>query len=484
LIIVEADLYNVSSVAAINYALSIDATVKVVKPIGRDEEREVLSYIEKWQDGENAALEAVIDKIRSRIGGVDLSYFEYVTFFTGGLPYSLLTDNAVPCSYVHLLNRTEQFLINNILFERLNSFYSAIVFSLDNEFHINGEGKWAVDLLRTHNYLVRELVGRSATVRNFDYNSQHFPYGILHIASHGGEIDGYAVTQEFTDRDGIIHVVEYDEVVSLAPEPSSDLIAVFRKTIFRTFDGFRWRSPELINQALPNHVFEDMNNALSSMKNWDKHSKRVAKDKISAACAIECSDSFHQGMFRVLASHSSPVIFNNTCSSWADVASFFLSAGARGYIGTLWDVSDSAAVAAAKAFYKKAFGSTLMRAVHKANKRIAHTQDRNIYVFWGLHFSTLRPGVSYERGAESVFRELVGSLFRWIGQIRDSKSAEVRKNAIEVVGRLRDDIRTSYDVANIESLEAEIRVKLGEAIAESKAYEVEREFDDGSLSND
>lgn len=39
----------------------------------------------------------------------------------------------------------------------------------------------------------------------------------------------------------------------------------------------------------------------------------------------------------------SPVVFNNSCSSWTEVGQAFLLAGARAYVGTLWDVTHESA---------------------------------------------------------------------------------------------------------------------------------------------
>jgi hypothetical protein len=39
----------------------------------------------------------------------------------------------------------------------------------------------------------------------------------------------------------------------------------------------------------------------------------------------------------------SPLVFNNSCSSWTEVGQAFLQAGARAYVGTLWEVTHEAA---------------------------------------------------------------------------------------------------------------------------------------------
>ena len=469
MIIVEQALDNAASVAAVNYAFSVHANIKLVKSLNRDEARRVLTSIQRWRnERRNDALQSVLNEISERVGDIEFAEFEYATFFTDGLPYSLGMENTVPCSYVHLSARADLFIFNNIVFQRLEPITAALVFSLD-EFFADGETEWLLTFLRRQQYFVRALIGRGATVRSLDYNAQHFPYSLLHIASHGGEVDGYAVSEQFFDREGRKHVVEYYEVVGFERIPRSDLIGVQRKVIFRTFDGFEWKSPELARQKIPRSVFDDMVKALFSRDNWGKGAIREPRDKIPASCAIQCSDSIHQGMFRSLASHSSPLVFNNTCSSWSDVADFFLSGGASGYIGTLWDVGNDVALSGAQAFYENVMGSTVIEALHQALDGIRHTADKNVYMFWGLHFSSIATGQSSSRSCAAVFRELVRSLFLWIRHVGDTKSAEGQKNAMEVVRLLRDDINDTFDVQNMESLDQEISAKLTHSIKQTRS---------------
>jgi hypothetical protein len=114
-------------------------------------------------------------------------------------------------------------------------------------------------LREQHDFFVRPLVGDEATTRAFDYNVQHFAYGIFHIASHDGEVDGYEVTLPFKDREGNDHVIEFDEVVAFSRVPGpGDLIQVTSKAIFRSLDGLPWRSSELKERGYPRQVYDDL----------------------------------------------------------------------------------------------------------------------------------------------------------------------------------------------------------------------------------
>lgn len=75
------------------------------------------------------------------------------------------------------------------------------------------------DFLSTNNFYLRALIGARATVAEFDYHAQHFPYDVLHICSHGGEVDGYEMSEQFVDQDGLTHEVEFEEVLGVTPVP-------------------------------------------------------------------------------------------------------------------------------------------------------------------------------------------------------------------------------------------------------------------------
>ena len=86
------------------------------------------------------------------------------------------------------------------------------------------------------------------------------------------------------------------------------------------------------------------------------------------SCAIACADTIHQGQFHALASYSSPIVFNNTCWSWSEVAAFFIACGARAYIGTLWEIENDAAVTAARTFYENLFSGTVLIGISQSRE--------------------------------------------------------------------------------------------------------------------
>ncbi len=453
---------DASSVIAVNYASSVNANLLVVDPIAKRDVHHIHRSIQEWKDkGDDAQLQKVKDTILQRINGIPFSEFKYATFFTEGLPYTLAIGSVIPCSYVHLSLKPDLFVFNSIIFEHIEIFNSAVVFS--PVFFADEETRWLVEFFTQNNYYLRQLIGPDASFANLHFNVQHFPYNVLHICSHGGEVDGWEVSEEFVDRDGKTHLIEYDEVVGYDPVPDKDgRIPVHRKTIFRKLDGFAWMTEELDKQKIPDYVLHDMWKALyhDQRGKINTNAMRKKKGRIASSCAIRCADSIHQGEFSILASHSSPVVFNNTCWSWYEVAKFFLACGARGYIGTLWAIDNDAAILGARTFYSNVFSGTVLDAFHRAVKAINGTQSKDIYIYWGLHFTTLSPARGAEQSRSEVFSELLQAVGGWRRQIESTTSMEVKRNAMRVLKSVLHELNSNFGPEDMKKLELEIRARM------------------------
>jgi hypothetical protein len=456
LVVVE-NLAEASPVIAINYANAVGANVSIVDALPKNGGREIQKWIQDWKEHDDLAqLQKLKDAVSRRIGSTSLTQFDYATFFTDGLPYSLILENIIPCSYVHLSLRPDLFVLNSIMFKNGDNFHTAVVFS--PVFFPDEETEWLCDFFGGNNYYLRPLIGRNATVANLDFHAQYFPYDVLHICSHGGEVEGYEMSDQFVDKEGNTHSVDFDEVVGITPVTDKpDMVRVHRKVFPRKLDGFAWMSDELKRQNIANHVCHDMWKCMI-----ESRGRRTPKGRVAMSCAIACADSIHQGILHTLASFSSPLIFNNTCWSWYEVASFFLGCGARGYVGTLWDIENQAAVTAAETFYKNLLQGTVLTAFYKAVKAVEATRSKDIYIYWGLHFTSLSPGQSVREGRAEVRKELMRAVDAWVRHIETTSNSERRRNAIRVLKSILHELRTSFSSGDTAGLELALKKRLPE----------------------
>jgi hypothetical protein len=448
---------SVPDMAAINYAFAINADVVLVPAIDKHQARSLPRQLEAWsKDKSHHEFTWAKRAASKRLRETNFACYEFATFFTTGLPYGLFLGNVVPCSHVMKQLDCGLFIINALIEERAPiGLASAIVFS--PELFSSEETDDLDKLLELNNYTVTRLLGKKATVEQLTNYGSHFPYDILHICAHGGEVDGYFVVQDFTDRNGKSHKFEFYEVVGFSPTPG-DMVRVNRKLIFKSFDGFAWGSAPL--KKYPRYIFEDM---MVEMKlDPEKKVLRVPfKSKIALSCHIQCADSIHQGEFHGLAGFGHPFVFNNTCSSSHEIAAVIVRDGARAYIGTLWSVGNETAKHAAKVFYESLVQQgNLLTAFFAMNKAVAKPQYQNVYIFWGLHLSTL-PKVSVKSDAK-IFADLIGVYLSWVRKIQTTPDAEVRRNSIPIARFLANEIMRRFTPERLKEIESFDLTKLEE----------------------
>lgn len=452
-IVVIENHQNTSVLVAINYAVSINSDVALIEPPDISS-REITESIENWKKAtDEQFFNDLSAKIYPKVEDINFTQYQFCTFFTSGAPYSLILKNIIPFTQVNINLSPDFFIFNNIYFEISNALFSSIVFS-PLEFGEDEETAFLIEALKQKKYYVKELVGNEATAFNIDRHVTEFPYNILHFCSHGGEVDGYPVKLTFKDRDGKDHTVEFDEIVSFAGEWGNLKIKVTAKQIFRKFDGYYWKSKELKAQNYPRYVINsDMVKAIRE----DKNPRKERVEAISDSCAIKCHDFTYQAMFNSIAgNHSNPFVFNNTCWSCSDIAQSFLGVGARGYIGTLWNVDNSVARNTAESFYSSVFGSTILNALHGAFRHSTGSKDENIYVFWGLHFATIKEGKSVSESRVEIARKLMRSFYEWRRHIKGVTNEKTR----DEINRLID--------WNCKELENHFRTETKELLAAAR----------------
>jgi hypothetical protein len=421
---------DIGAVATINYAISIDADVAIVPAVQREDIQSLPRELQTWaKDRSSPALLEVRKAITDRIKGVDFSTYQFATFFTVGLPYGLILKNIIPFTHVPNGPYCDVFIADSIVAANAPlDFGNALLFGID-EF-ITDETRDVATSLEYSNFLVTELTGKDATYNNLDKFAAHPPYDLLHISSHGGETDGYFVKQQFEDRDGKLHTIEYFEVVSFSEEAATEPgnVMVARKIIFTALDGASWGDRPLSKYA--RYVGDDMMKALKEDRNNLK--RTPVSTPIALSCHVKCHQSFHQGAFDCLAAHSSPIVFNNSCSSSHELAESFIAAGARVYIGTLWNVGNRVAVDAAESFYPALLAQgNVLHAFGEMLSSITDDRYRHIYIMWGLHFSILRRPI--KKSDDRIVQRLMASYFLWVRKFATTKDPEIRRNCVPIL---------------------------------------------------
>ncbi|MGO6788727.1 CHAT domain-containing protein [Rhizobium ruizarguesonis] len=137
----------------------------------------------------------------------------------------------------------------------------------------------------------------------------------------------------------------------------------------------------------------------------------------------------------------SPVVFNNSCSSWTQLGQAFLQAGARAYVGTLWEVSHEAATEVATTLLQHmlaAPGEGIASALAVAVSGESTSIDHGSYIYVGLPQASARierPLNRFERleTAALALHRLYGLLHRLIDDGRTSIARHLQPSVHDTV---------------------------------------------------
>lgn len=93
-----------------------------------------------------------------------------------------------------------------------------------------------------------------------------------------------------------------------------------------------------------------------------------------------------------------------------------------------------------------------MTSLHKAIRTIDGTDSENIYLYWGLHFTTLGPTqANSEDGKNKVFAELLRAFYSWMNKVENS-TGEVKKNSLQVARDILTELVTNFGMEDLRKL--------------------------------
>jgi hypothetical protein len=445
LIVLESE-QDVHDLEIINYATACGTDVVLAPAVTRAIVRDIPEMLAKWSNNRSHHEYKTFE--RNALLGlrqVDFQRYAFATFFTQGIPYGLFLKNCIPFTHVWRQIDPGVFIVVNLLDDdNPRAFGSSLHFS--PHFFPTEETDEVIKIFAENNFVTKALVDEDATARNLSDFASYYPYDVLHICSHGGEAQGYFVVQTYMDRMGSQHNVEYYEVIQIDPVDGK-VAQVTRKMIYHRFDGHKWGSLAL--RQIPQYVFIDMN--LAMRENEEGVVRVPVNYPIAFSCHIRCRDGLHQGAFQTLSDIGRPLVFNNTCSSSHELSPIFVSAGARCYLGTLWEVGNDTAVNAAKTFYNKAMtDQSLLSSFHEMVKLPARKKDIDVYIMWGLHFSTLRKPP--QRSDDPVLGALFHSFLMWMRKITTTDDPVVARNGVHIVAFLYKQLALNFDPGRLADL--------------------------------
>jgi hypothetical protein len=91
---------------------------------------------------------------------------------------------------------------------------------------------------------------------------------------------------------------------------------------------------------------------------------------------------------------------------------------------------------------------------------ISSENQKDIYILWGLHFSTLKH--PNRRSDQNVIEELLVSFSNWLRKFNTAPDGEVKRNCVPVLKFIFNELRAHLTPQRLQMLREEIRVPVDE----------------------
>jgi hypothetical protein len=243
----------------------------------------------------------------------------------------------------------------------------------------------AAKILSEQRLFVRVYQGQGADVTSISEMIELFPYDLLIIATHCGDVSGHRWTYDFTDSEGIPRKLVVDIALGIGRTEDDDLLQVTQFIRFVTLDGVPWNDRE---QKAKLYVGTAMTDFMDWTRNRDDEKLRpTIKDTVSrvvGSAAMKMHDNNFIALPRSLANENTPIVINNACVSWHRLASNFMFGGARGYVGTLFPISTTEAEEVLLRALGKHHGKMLPHAFWSAQREAYGDNSRRPYSLRGF----------------------------------------------------------------------------------------------------
>lgn len=380
-----------SEVIAANYAFSLSAGLHMIDATDEVERNELLeAYYSIDASGVSPGdIRARLQRrLREMCCDLPIPPGGSITFISRELPFGAAYPE-VPSTHLFQYPDLGVAIVNGFAAEQPATRGTNVAVLVDPGKVKAPEIEAATRLLPERRIFVRSYGRKNATVRAIAELIELFPYDLLIFATHCGDVSGHRWTYEFKDSEGYDRTLVVDIGLGLAGTDDPDVIAVTQYMRFHSLDGVDWADPEAKRGLYVGTAILDFTDA--KREDRIEPTKRETVSRVQGSAAMAMADNNLLVTSQSLAASGSPIILNNACVSWHQLASRFTFASARAYVGTLYPVSDAEAEAVMVQLLSKQFGKALPHAVWSAQNAVyGPGGDRRPYVVTGVYPQRLR----------------------------------------------------------------------------------------------
>lgn len=332
-------------------------------------------------------MELIKQKIRQLVGDYDFGLASCLTFVTKGIPYGFAFPE-FPSAHLNAYPDLGLHLNSSIRVER-ESQGIRVSLLVDPGFYPESETEDLAQFFKRQRIWVGVLSKDLASVYRVRRFIEYLPYDFLMFTSHAGEISGRRLKIRLQDKKGDAHILTIDLAAGFGIVPGTEMVEVREVSRFVEIDGVDW-SDDAKKEKIPRlgEVLEDF--AKKDVSQWEIIQ---AEDipRVIHSMALKMTDHYLMPAFHALADGGEPIVLNNACCSWYELAGRFIFGGARAYVGTIFDITSAEAVSLTNCLVGKHLGEELAFGLWEAQNEVYRDNPRRPYILIGPHFTTIRP---------------------------------------------------------------------------------------------
>lgn len=431
----EGDLH--AQVVAANYAYAYEADLVLIPEVVGDRADSLLAELygvyEQRSVSATDAMQGVISELHL-LSGLEPGEATSMTFFTAKLPWGFAYPE-VPSSHIFSYPSVGLTVLNGIVGQDEPV---KICLGLDPAQVEASEVRAAAKALAHRGAFVSVRQGAGARVREVTRALELYPYDLLLISTHCGDAEGWRWTYEFADREGRPRTLVVDIAISVSEIPNNENYEVVQYKKFISLDGVDWADHEAKKRLPVGTALLDYLNLIRSEPPLEPVHKQPI-DRVHGSAALRMADGNYIAAVRTLADTGTPIIINNACASWHELAARFAFAGCRFYVGTLVGVSNAEAQEVITRLMAKHLGKPIPLALWHVQREVYGDGPRRPYAAMGVYFQSLR--TAHSDAPTMIARHLETSLIHWRERQGDAAlSASIRFTVDDYVTYLEGEL--------------------------------------------
>lgn len=424
-------------VTASNLAFAYGASYFVFEQMPQQEHRAWVETLYALGAGGDvtAQFADVAARARAWFDGHDLGRFKAILFITGGFPWGIAFPE-VPTTHMYQYPDFGRSVVAGLWASQSPARGARNALLIEPALVQSGEIDAIAEALNKNRTLTRVLPHRAATISRVQHMMDFLPQDVIVISSHAGDARGSRVTYQYEDDDGRQRTLVVDQTYSIGYDRAEDKLPVTEFTRFVSLDGVNW-DDDVAKSALP---VGTAITAWSKLDMLDRAKHVIAEEDISRV-ASSMAMSLHDGPWLFI-SHSfhpaaAPLVLSNCCWSWHEIGLRMMFAGARGYVGSLFPVTDVEAQEVGRALFSGKLGEPTFKSLWRAQRQVYGNSPRRPYAVLGLP-SVYVPVNSVNSPAylrESYEKGIV----QWSAAAERYLEEELKENAQRIANFLAED---------------------------------------------